>query len=88
MIWEPQNKNYIFLTTEGFTFQPESNCIEPDIENVQVIGFASGYDAQDAFDRLLQRNPYLHETRFNEIFSMQLAESKKKTYFSLKNNGR
>ncbi len=85
MIWEKISKNYIFLTAEGFTFQPESSCIKPDIENVQVIGFANGYDAQDAFNQLLQRNPYLHETRFNEIFSMQLAESKKKTYFCLKN---
>ena len=35
-------KNYMFITAEGFTCQPDSESIEPDIENLQVIGFDSG----------------------------------------------
>ena len=33
-------KSYIFITTEGFTYQPGSESPEPDVENCQVIGFA------------------------------------------------
>ncbi len=40
---------YIFTTVEGFTYQPGSETIEPDIENCQVIGFAQGRDEEDAF---------------------------------------
>ncbi|MCK4348131.1 MAG: hypothetical protein KAW47_05890 [Thermoplasmatales archaeon] len=78
-------KQYIFLTAEGSTFQPDSLCIEPDVENLQVVGFANGSTAQKAFERLLKENPYLFETNFDEIFSIALADSTKKTYFSLKN---
>jgi hypothetical protein len=47
-------RNYIFLTAEGFTYQPNSESIEPDIENLQVIGFAKGEDAKEAFQQLLK----------------------------------
>ena len=32
-------KNYIFITEEEVTYQPNSTSPEPDIENCQVIGF-------------------------------------------------
>lgn len=79
-----KTKRYIFLTIEGSTFQPDSTCIEPDIENIQVIGFASGNEAQDAFEQLLKENAYLVETNFDEIFSLALSGSTEKKYFSLK----
>jgi len=82
-----KNNNFIFLTTEGFTFQPDSTNIEPDIENLQVIGFSDGVNAEDAIEKLLENNQYLKQTSFNEIFSMELADSTKKTYFLLKKGG-
>lgn len=84
MIWGKISNNYIFLTAEGFTFQPDLTNIEPDIENLQVIGFSDGMNAEDAFERLLQQNEYLLDTSFDEIFSLELANGNKKTYFSLK----
>lgn len=36
------DKKYIFITFEGFTFQPYSESDVPDIENMQVIGFSEG----------------------------------------------
>ena len=81
-----KTKNYIFLTAEGTTYQPFSESIEPDIENLQVIGFASGSTSHDAFKRLLKENSYLLETSFDEIFSLALADSSEKKYFSLKKN--
>lgn len=67
-------KNYIFITNEGSTFQPGSECSEPDIENCQVIGLAKGTDQSDAFRRLLQDNSSLLKTSFNEIICLELKE--------------
>lgn len=83
-------KNYIFLTTEGLTFQPDSQSDMPDIDNVQVIGFAQGETPGEAFQQLLKENRYLLDTSFDEIYSYQLAGDYQKTrqYFylsSLKN---
>jgi Tfp pilus assembly PilM family ATPase len=74
---------YIFLTTEGSTFQPNSTSYEPDIENMQVIGFAEGDTVQDASRKLLELNEYLATTNFDEIFAIQLAGDHRE-YLSLR----
>ncbi len=74
---------YIFLTTEGSTFQPNSISSEPDIENMQVIGFAQGDTVQDASRNLLDSNEYLADTDFDEIFAIPLATDHRE-YFSLR----
>jgi len=78
-------KNYIFLTTEGYTFQAGSDCIEPDIDNFQVIGFAKGTNSQEAFYNLVKNNEYLLKTTFEEVFCYELAENYKETkaYYNL-----
>ncbi len=78
-------RKYIFLTTEGITFQPNSTSSEPDIENMQVIGFAQGDTVRDAFSKLLELNEYLADTNFDEIFAVQLAGDHRQ-YFSLRDN--
>lgn len=65
-------KSYIFLTTEGYTYQPNSESIEPDIENCQVVGFAEGMNMDDAFEKLIQENRYLLKTTFDEITGYEL----------------
>lgn len=75
---------YIFLTNEGYTFQPNSNDDLPNIENMQVIGFSFGNSPNDAFNRLIKENIYLTTSNFNEIFSLKLDdtyEQSKKTFF-------
>ena len=64
--------NYIFLTDEGYTFQPETGDEPMEIENLQVIGFAKGTDGNDAYRNLLAENPHLQETSFQRIFCYQL----------------
>ena len=59
---------YIFLTDEGYTFQPETEDEPVEIENLQVIGFAKGTDANTAYRNLLSENPHLKETNFEKIF--------------------
>jgi len=78
-------KKYIFLTQEGYTYQPNTHSIEPDIENLQVTGFALGSDPNDAFKSLLNENKYLLQTKFNEIFCYQLDDyfKESKRYFHL-----
>lgn len=79
-------KRYIFLTQEGHTFQPNTQSMEPDIENLQVTGFALGLNPDDAFQTLLNENECLLQTKFDEIFCYQLddhhEESKKYFYLS------
>jgi hypothetical protein len=74
-------RKYIFLTTEGATYQPNSGSSEPDVENLQVIGFAQGATVQDALRNLLGLNEYLADTSFDEIFAIQLADDHRQ-YFS------
>lgn len=64
--------HYIFLTEEGYTFQLDSESELPEVENLQVIGFAQGVDADEAYKNLLLENPYLRDTSFEKIFCYQL----------------
>ena len=72
-------KKFIFLTKEGFTETPDNK----DIENLQVLGFANGKDAEEALDILKQENKYLKDTNFDDIIVMELKNNKEH-YFSLK----
>jgi len=79
-------RSYIFITTEGYTFQPESESIEPDIENCQVVGFAKGKDEEQAFENLITENPNLLETTFDEVICIELRcldYFKHRAYFHL-----
>jgi|WetSurMetagenome_2_1015567.scaffolds.fasta_scaffold451948_2 hypothetical protein len=80
--WCKMNK-YIFLSTEGSTFQPNSESIEPDINNLQVIGFAKGDTPAEAMKELVKENRYLSDTNFDEIIGIRLANNKR-NYYSLK----
>jgi hypothetical protein len=67
--------SYIFITTEGYTFRPESESTEPDIENCQVIGFAQGTDERSAFENLVAENGYLIGTTFDQIRCFELRHT-------------
>ena len=72
-------KNYIFVTTEGYTYQPNSESVDPDIENLQVIGFANGNNPKQAFQKLLKESNYLLETSFDEVVSYELTKNSENT---------
>lgn len=74
---------FIFLTQEGYTFQPNSESTTPDIENLQVLGTASGTDDQNAFDNLIKENEFLLDTDYKDVMAMEL-KNEKSYYFSLK----
>jgi hypothetical protein len=64
--------NYIFLTDESYTFQPEAGDEPMEIESLQVIGTARGTDANTAYRNLLAENPHLQPSSFTRIFCYQL----------------
>jgi hypothetical protein len=74
--------SYIFITREGYTFQPNTDAIEPDIENCQVIGFADGLNPHQAFENLLRDNSYLSQTTFNELICYELKKDYRKNSVS------
>ena len=77
-------KKFIFITSEGFTFQPGSEDYEPDIENMQVIGFGEGDTVDNAVDNMIKENPYLKDTKFNKVIGIEV-KSYKQSILSLKN---
>ena len=66
-------RSFIFITSEGDTYQPINKSSEPDIENCQVIGFAEGVDNLNAFENLLRNNPNLYDTTFDEVICLELC---------------
>lgn len=77
---------YIFLTNEGYTYQPDSESIEPDCENSQLIGIANGITQEEAFENLMNEKEYLRQLKFNEIYCYKLAEDYEQSqrYFYIK----
>ena len=72
-------KSYIFLTSEGYTYQPNLESSEHDIENLQVIGISEGNNSQIAFENLINNDEYLLETTFDEVFCYELSKNFKKS---------
>ena len=66
-------KSYIFVTDQGFTFQPKSESAEPDVENLQVLGIAEGRTPEEALDNLLAEHDWILETTFSRTFCYELA---------------
>ncbi len=71
-------KSYIFLTSEGTTFAPyeysKENKYPNECYNLQVIGFAEGENANDAFKKLISESEYIKEYGFKDIFSYPLEK--------------
>ena len=76
---------YIFLTNEGYTYESNSERVEPDNENAQVIGIVAGNNENEAFDKLLEENEDLKNSNFNEIYCYKLSTDFNIKYFYLKN---
>ena len=75
---------YIFITDEGITYQPNSNEIEPDCYNSQVIGIIEGENEDEAYSNLIKKYEYLNEMEFNEVYCYQIKSDVIKKKFYLK----
>lgn len=79
-------KHYIFITTEGYAFKPESNLAEPDVENCQVLGFCDGINKDEAFNNFLKDYNYVKDLGFNEVICYEISQNKPNAYFYLNNS--
>lgn len=70
---------YIFLTTEGYTYQPNSESVEPDYDKAQLIGIVEGQNQDDALKNLLVKYDYLKTSNFEEVYGYQLDDNYENT---------
>lgn len=82
---ENHKKNFIFVSQEGTTEPPLKEDSFQDIDNLQVIGFATGTDAEESFQNLIVDNTSLLKTGFDEVIAYELASDyfKNQKYFYL-----
>ena len=69
-------KQFIFYTHEGYTKSPT----EQKVENLQILGFDNGTNANEALKFLIDNNQWIVENGFNkkEIVYKQLLDEKTK----------
>jgi hypothetical protein len=82
---------FIFVTAEGYTFQPGSESKDPDVENLQVIGFAEGGNPEQAFANLMAEDTWLAETTFDRATCYELRHTDYQqvaSYFSIRKAAR
>jgi hypothetical protein len=60
-------KNFLFFTKEGFT----SDSKNKDIQNMQILGDATGKDILEAFKNFKINQPYLKNFSFKNIMAIQ-----------------
>ena len=80
---ENARRNFIFYTTEGCTFQPNSESDMPNVENCQILGWGKGSTSQKAFNDFIKDNPYLKTLRFNKVIGIEI-KNEKTYHFNLK----
>jgi hypothetical protein len=79
-------KNYIFISSEGYTYSPSATDSEPDVENCQVLGFGVGADKESAFKYFIDNNQQLENLGFENVVCYELMKSEPEGYFCTKNH--
>ena len=69
-------KEYVFYTFEGYTESPTGK----EVENIQLLGFESGKNKEEAKRNLIKKRGWIVENGFDEhqIESKQLLSDKEK----------
>lgn len=62
-------KEFIFFTTEGFTFDPNNK----PINNMQILGSAVGSNILEAFKTFKITHSYLQEYSYKDVTAMECA---------------
>jgi len=74
---------FIFYTTEGYTFQPNSENDIPDVENCQILGWGKGNTVEEAFDNFKEESTWLEDLEFDEVIGAELKDEEA-YHFNLK----
>ncbi|MCK4654213.1 MAG: hypothetical protein KAU01_07185 [Candidatus Cloacimonetes bacterium] len=81
---ETKLRYFIFLTDEGYTFQPESDFVESEMDNLQVLGLSKGLNINEAIENFIQENEFLNELNFDNVLVFELISNNQVYSFSLK----
>lgn len=81
---ETKLRYFIFLTDEGYTFQPDSDLVDSEIDNLQVLGFSEGVNVDKAIENFIQENKFLNELNFDNVLVFELISNNQVYSFSLK----
>ena len=60
-------KNFLFFTSDGFTF----DCNNKKIENMQILGDGFGEDIFEAFKNFKIEHSYLKDFSFKNVMAIQ-----------------
>jgi hypothetical protein len=60
-------KQFLFFTTEGFTFDPHHE----ELHNMQILGDGMGNDVLEAFKNFKHNQSYLLEYAYKEVIAVQ-----------------
>ena len=60
-------KQFLFFTSEGFTYDPLNN----EIDNMQILGDGSGTDVLEAFKNFKFNQSYLAQYAFKEVIAVE-----------------
>ena len=66
---------YIIISPDGHTFSPSSEGADPDIENMQVIGFSEGKDGKEALEKLLKENRDIEKLGYRDFLCIEMKDS-------------
>jgi hypothetical protein len=64
-------KQFIFFTSEGYTFDSNNKAIN----NMQILGDAEGTDIFEAFHSFKEHQPYLSGYSFKEVIALEYIGS-------------
>ncbi|MCK4312526.1 MAG: hypothetical protein KAW88_07310 [Candidatus Cloacimonetes bacterium] len=81
---ETKLRYFIFLTDEGYTYQPESDLVESEMDNLQVLGFSEGLNIDDTIKNFIKENKFLNKLNFDNVLMFELVSNKVIRSFSLK----
>lgn len=73
-------KSFLFYTTQGYTFSPCEDTVEPDVENCQILGWEKGETTESAYVRLLANNPWIKEKEFTKVVGVEIVEGSEKCF--------
>ena len=64
---QPNMKNYIFFTMDGFTF----DLLNQETNNMQLLGDAMGNNLSDAFTNFKQNQSYLSKLQYKNLMAIE-----------------
>ena len=79
-----KKKLFLFVTFDGVTFSSDE-LDEPDVDNLQVLGYGEGLDEDEAFKDFQAQNQWVLDKRFEEAICVEIKNRiYKGKVFSLK----